>query len=178
MATTNCPTRTLCESPRRTAWRTGASTRNSARSVSGSSPTSVAVKSPPSSRSTRIASDSCTTWLLVRMNPSGVKTNPEPLPPPSLPRLPRFSTMILITGGARHLGKAVALGMAQTGARVAFTYLNSRDEARQTLAEVQKLDAKAQAIPCDIRNKESVAAAVRTAVDGLGGLDILVNNAG
>jgi len=85
---------------------------------------------------------------------------------------------VLITGGARHLGKAIALGMAQAGARVAFTYLNSRDETRQTLAEVQKLDAKAQAIPCDIRNKESVAAAVRTAVDGLGGLDILVNNAG
>jgi len=85
---------------------------------------------------------------------------------------------ILITGGARHLGKAIALGMAGAGARVAFTYLNSRDEARQTLAEIQKLDSKALAIPCDVRKKESVAEAVRKAADGMGGLDILVNNAG
>ena len=85
---------------------------------------------------------------------------------------------VLITGGARHLGKAIALGMAKAGGRVAFTYLNSRDEAQQTLAEIQKMDAKAQAIACDIRKKESIAEAVRTAVDGLGGLDILVNNAG
>jgi 3-oxoacyl-[acyl-carrier protein] reductase/pteridine reductase len=85
---------------------------------------------------------------------------------------------ILITGGARHLGKAIALGMAEAGGRVAFTYLNSRDEAQQTLAEIRKPDAKAQAIACDIRKKESIAEAVRTAVAGLGGLDILVNNAG
>lgn len=85
---------------------------------------------------------------------------------------------ILITGGARHLGKAIALGMARAGGRVAFTYLNSGDEAQQTLAEIQKIDARAQAIQCDIRKKESIAETVQAAVDGLGGLDILVNNAG
>src|SRR5258708_895516 len=80
---------------------------------------------------------------------------------------------VLITGGARHLGKAIALGMARAGGRVAFTYLNSRDEAQQTLAEIQKLDSKALAIPCDIRKKESIAEAVKKVVDDLGGLDIL-----
>jgi NAD(P)-dependent dehydrogenase (short-subunit alcohol dehydrogenase family) len=85
---------------------------------------------------------------------------------------------VLITGGARHLGKAIAVAIARAGGRVAFTYRNSRDEAQQTLAEIQKFDVKAQAMVCDVRKKESVADAVRIAVEGLGGLDILVNNAG
>ena len=85
---------------------------------------------------------------------------------------------ILITGAARHLGKAIAVGMAQAGARVAFTFLKSDDDAQRALATIQQHDAKAQAIRCDIRRKESIAEAVNAAVEGLGGLDVLVNNAG
>ncbi|MBZ5521565.1 MAG: SDR family oxidoreductase [Acidobacteriia bacterium] len=85
---------------------------------------------------------------------------------------------VLITGGARHLGRAIALAMAGTGARVAFTYLNSHEEAGRTLEEITKLSAGSMAVPCDIRKKESVETAVQTVAAAMGGIDILVNNAG
>jgi NAD(P)-dependent dehydrogenase (short-subunit alcohol dehydrogenase family) len=85
---------------------------------------------------------------------------------------------VLITGGARHLGRAIALAMAGAGARVAFTYLNSHEEAGQTLAEIQQLSAGSLAVPCDIRSKQSVVSAVEAAAAAMGGIDILVNNSG
>jgi NAD(P)-dependent dehydrogenase (short-subunit alcohol dehydrogenase family) len=85
---------------------------------------------------------------------------------------------VLITGGARRLGRATALAMAQAGARVAFTYLNSKKQAEQTLAEIQRSGAKGLAIACDTRREESVANAVDAVLHEFGVMDILVNNAG
>ncbi|HWZ45697.1 MAG TPA: SDR family oxidoreductase [Candidatus Saccharimonadales bacterium] len=85
---------------------------------------------------------------------------------------------VLITGGARHLGRAIAMGMAAAGARVAFTYLNSKEEAGHTLEELEKLGAGPLAVPCDVRKKQSIESAVQTVAASMGGLDILVNNAG
>src|SRR5437899_727398 len=55
----------------------------------------------------------------------------------------------VITGGAVHLGRAIALAMADAGAHVAFTFLDSKDEASQTLAEIKKRGRQAMAVPCD-----------------------------
>ena len=66
----------------------------------------------------------------------------------------------LITGGAVHLGKAIALAMADAGAQVAFTYVDSKDQAEQTLAEIKARGRSAIAVPCDVRNSKSIAAAV------------------
>ena len=85
---------------------------------------------------------------------------------------------VFITGGARRLGQAIALDMADAGARVAFTYLNSVEQAKQTLAEIKHRGAQGLSISCDIREEESVIKAVQTALDALGGMDLLVNNAG
>jgi len=68
-------------------------TRITARSVSGSSPTSSAATGRPSANATSIRVASCTTWLLVSTNPSGVNTNPEPLPGTSRAGRPRRSTL-------------------------------------------------------------------------------------
>jgi hypothetical protein len=95
MATTSCPTRILRESPTFALRRMGASIRNSAKSVSGSSPISWALKSPESGVDTVIFSPPWTTWLFVKMKPSGVKMNPDPLPP----RLCLFSTCMRTTEG-------------------------------------------------------------------------------
>src|SRR5207245_1051658 len=67
-------------------------TRLTARSVSGSSPTSAAGTGRPSANATSMRVASCTTWLFVRTNPSGVNTNPEPLPGTSRAGRPRRST--------------------------------------------------------------------------------------
>ena len=85
---------------------------------------------------------------------------------------------VLITGGARRLGKAIALAMAQAGAQVAITYLTSAGQARQTLSEIKASGGKSLAVPCDTRQEESVRRAVNMVREEFGQLDILVNNAG
>ncbi len=84
----------------------------------------------------------------------------------------------LITGGAVHLGKAIALAMAEAGAQIAFTYLDSKDEAERTLAEIRSKGRSAIAVPCDVRDTKSIAAAVDSIQKQFGALDVLVNNAG
>jgi 3-oxoacyl-[acyl-carrier protein] reductase/pteridine reductase len=85
---------------------------------------------------------------------------------------------VVITGGARRLGKATALAMAAAGANVALTYLGSADHAEQTLAEVKAGGAKGLIVPCDVRREESVACAVEDILLRFGAIDVLVNNAG
>ncbi|HEV3042107.1 MAG TPA: SDR family oxidoreductase [Candidatus Angelobacter sp.] len=84
----------------------------------------------------------------------------------------------IITGGAVHLGRAIALAMAEAGAQVAFTYLESKDAAEQTLADIKKMGGQACAVQCDIRDGKSITAAVEAIEAQCGRIDILVNNAG
>jgi 3-oxoacyl-[acyl-carrier protein] reductase/pteridine reductase len=85
---------------------------------------------------------------------------------------------VLVTGGARRLGKAIALAMAEAGANVAVTYLASSAEARATVAEIEGKGARGLAVTCDVRKEESVVAAVKGVLEKFGGIDVLVNNAG
>ena len=85
---------------------------------------------------------------------------------------------VLITGGARRLGRAVAIAMAQAGANVAFTYLNSRDDADKTLAVLTRTTPKALAVACDVREESGIERALKSVLDHFGKLDLLINNAG
>ena len=87
MAITNWPRFNFLESPSGAAGKvTGSTMRISARSVSGSSPTSRAVRCWPSGVVTSMRAEELAvlpapaTWLLVRMSPSGATTTPEPQP--------------------------------------------------------------------------------------------------
>jgi NAD(P)-dependent dehydrogenase (short-subunit alcohol dehydrogenase family) len=84
----------------------------------------------------------------------------------------------LVTGGAKRLGGAAALALAQAGADVAVTYLHSEKEVQRTRKELEKYGARVLAIRCDVTEPESVSAVVKKTVVELDGLDILVNNAG
>ena len=84
----------------------------------------------------------------------------------------------VVTGGAVHLGRAIVLAMADAGAQVAFTYLDSRGEAQQTLAEIKQRGGQGIVVQCDVRDRKSIAAAVETIQAQCGQIDILVNNAG
>jgi NAD(P)-dependent dehydrogenase (short-subunit alcohol dehydrogenase family) len=84
---------------------------------------------------------------------------------------------VLITGGARRLGRATALAMAEAGADVAITFRNSAAEAQRTVARLASLGARALALPCDVTDQKSVRAAIQQTARELGGLDVLVNNA-
>ena len=84
----------------------------------------------------------------------------------------------LVTGGAKRLGRAAALALAQAGADVVVTYLHSETEARGTSKELEKAGARVLAISCDVTNSKSVTAALKQVIVRFGGLDILINNAG
>jgi 3-oxoacyl-[acyl-carrier protein] reductase/pteridine reductase len=70
------------------------------------------------------------------------------------------------------------LELAEAGADVAISYLESEAEALATVADLQAHGGRALAVRCDVREESSIVEAVAAAVEGLGGLDVLVNNAG
>jgi NAD(P)-dependent dehydrogenase (short-subunit alcohol dehydrogenase family) len=84
---------------------------------------------------------------------------------------------VLITGGAKHLGRAFALAMAQAGADVAITFLTSAREAQHTVVDLGGFGVRAVALRCDVRDEKSVRKTVREVGKELGGIDILINNA-
>src|ERR1700693_4774481 len=90
---------------------------------------------------------------------------------------PLSGRAVLITGGARRLGRAIALELAQAGADVAITFRNSVPEAQHTVIDVGSFGGRAVALRCDIMEEKSVRSAVKETVKELGRIDILVNNA-
>ena len=83
----------------------------------------------------------------------------------------------LVTGGARRIGRAIALALAGAGADVAITYLTSRTDASETLEEINSLGCRALAVECDVRSEDSVRSAVHAVTEIFGRLDVVVNNA-
>ncbi|MER5335526.1 3-oxoacyl-ACP reductase family protein [Micromonospora sp. NPDC002717] len=84
----------------------------------------------------------------------------------------------LVTGGARGIGAAVALRLAQDGADVAITYEHSTDRAAVVVKQVEALGRRALAVRADSADPAAVRDAVDRTAAALGRLDILVNNAG
>ena len=84
----------------------------------------------------------------------------------------------LITGGARGIGRAIALKLAGRGADIAILDAGGPELSEQTADELRALGVRALAIQCDITDYEQVVKAVTRVKEELGGVDILVNNAG
>jgi NAD(P)-dependent dehydrogenase (short-subunit alcohol dehydrogenase family) len=83
----------------------------------------------------------------------------------------------LVTGGARRIGREIALTLAGAGADITITYRNSATEAAQTVQDITGLGRRAQAVECDVRSETSVRRAVAATVAFHGRIDLLVNNA-
>jgi 3-oxoacyl-[acyl-carrier protein] reductase len=84
----------------------------------------------------------------------------------------------LVTGGARGIGRAVALALASLGADVAVTDLDRMDEAESVANEIRAAGRRAVAIKADASNFADAERAVGEAHRAFGALDVLVNNAG
>ncbi|MBI3367500.1 MAG: SDR family oxidoreductase [Burkholderiales bacterium] len=84
----------------------------------------------------------------------------------------------LVTGGARDVGREIALDLAAEGAAVAVNYNGSKAAAEAVVAEIRDRGGKALAIGCDISDMAAVKAMVARTVAEFGGLNILINNAG
>jgi 3-oxoacyl-[acyl-carrier protein] reductase/pteridine reductase len=83
----------------------------------------------------------------------------------------------LVTGGARRIGREIALSLARAGADVAITYRSSKAEAGWTAEEIQSLGSRSIAVECDVRSESSIRAALNWTTAVFGRLDVLVNNA-
>ena len=84
----------------------------------------------------------------------------------------------LVTGGARGIGKEIAMTLARAGADVAVNYFVEPERAEQTVSELSAEGVRAAAIYGDVGLPEDVRGLIGAVVDRFGRLDILVNNAG
>jgi 3-oxoacyl-[acyl-carrier protein] reductase/pteridine reductase len=84
----------------------------------------------------------------------------------------------LVTGAAKRIGRAIALALAEQGASVAITYLNSQSEAEQTVRDLASHGVDALAIRCDLQDQQGIDEMVAEVVDEFGRIDLLINNAG
>jgi NAD(P)-dependent dehydrogenase (short-subunit alcohol dehydrogenase family) len=80
----------------------------------------------------------------------------------------------IVTGGASGIGRAIAERLAADGAAVIIGDLNKAEEAAEALKAKGR---RAAGVRADVTREDDIAAMIRTAVDGFGGVDILVNNA-
>lgn len=83
----------------------------------------------------------------------------------------------LLFGGAKGIGKAIALEWARRGARVAVADIDEA-AARETAAEIEAAGGRAIGLAANVLNDESVVAAAVQAEAALGEIDILLNNVG
>lgn len=83
----------------------------------------------------------------------------------------------LVTGAARRVGKAVALALAESGARVAIHYHRSAADVEPLVARLTELGASACAFQADLADSAQIATLARAVHERFGPLDILVNNA-
>jgi NAD(P)-dependent dehydrogenase (short-subunit alcohol dehydrogenase family) len=89
-------------------------------------------------------------------------------------KIPRAA---LVTGGAKRLGRAIALGLADAGLAVAIHCNTSVDEAAGTAEDVRARGRKAVVLTADLASEADVQRLVPDAVAALGPLGVLVNNA-
>lgn len=84
----------------------------------------------------------------------------------------------LVTGGARRLGRAMALSLARAGHDVAIHYAGSQDAAEEAVAEIEALGRRAVALQADLLDLDACETLVPRAAEAMGQpLTVLINNA-
>ena len=91
--------------------------------------------------------------------------------PPTIPRA------ALVTGGAKRLGRALALALAEAGFDVAVHYAGSAAEAEETAAAIRALGRRAVALRAELSREAEVVRLLPDAAAALGPVGVLVNNA-
>ncbi len=83
--------------------------------------------------------------------------------------------VVLVTGGARGIGRFIAHTFAREGAKLAVADIEPLEKVS---AELGEMGADVLAVPADVRDEEQVSAMVQRVADHYGRIDVLVNNAG
>ena len=85
--------------------------------------------------------------------------------------------VVLVTGGSRGIGKAIALHFARRGADIAFNYLRSHTSANEAQQEIEALGARCVKERAHLGDAEKIRGLFETVEAEYGRLDVLVNNA-
>lgn len=93
---------------------------------------------------------------------------------PIRPDIPRRA---LVTGGAKRLGRAICLALAEAGFDIAIHYNTSGDEADALCKEIRTLGRASVTLRADLMQEAEVATLIPRATAALGVLGVLVNNA-
>jgi len=88
-----------------------------------------------------------------------------------------LNRVALVTGSGKRLGRAVAIGLAEQGADVVIHYRSSEAEAREAVAEIEKLGRRSVALQADLAQISELPPLFQKVQDNFGRLDILVNSA-
>lgn len=84
----------------------------------------------------------------------------------------------LVTGGARGIGREIALTFGKNSATVIVNYNGSKDKAQELVSLIEEQGGKATAIQCDVSDNEACKDMIDQVLKEYGRVDILVNNAG
>jgi len=85
---------------------------------------------------------------------------------------------VIITGGSRGIGKAIAEKFAHNGANLAITCIKITDEALELVKNIESLGVKAKVYESDASDFESAIKLAENVFNDFGSIDVLVNNAG
>lgn len=83
----------------------------------------------------------------------------------------------LVTGAAKRLGRAIALGLAQDGWDIVVHYRESEADAQSTVSEIIALGRAAIALKCDLSDEDDTRRLLQRAIDRLGPVGCVVNSA-
>jgi 3-oxoacyl-[acyl-carrier protein] reductase len=86
--------------------------------------------------------------------------------------------VVIVTGGSRGIGRAIALAFGKQGATVVVNYNSSADAATAVLDEIKASGGDGQVYQCDVSDDEQVSAMIKAINKEYGKIDVLVNNAG
>ncbi|MEG0307899.1 MAG: 3-oxoacyl-[acyl-carrier-protein] reductase [Clostridium sp.] len=85
---------------------------------------------------------------------------------------------VIVTGGSRGIGKAIALEFGRCGANVIINYVSSAVEAREVAEEIKRLGGNSILVKSDVSKLEEGKLLIDEAINTFGSIDILINNAG